>query len=102
MWIDEGTLELMVERRGAKRQHLSSLSTSEKYALVTLLQIAVKETYMPKEPFFLLDGTLLAFDKKRAESILSYLSEEASRRGWFVVVSEVGGDRLTVEYLTKP
>ncbi|MGQ9468740.1 MAG: ATP-binding protein, partial [Nitrososphaerales archaeon] len=101
VWIDERGLELMIERRGGRKQHVSSLSTSEKYALAILLQIAVKETYMPKEPFFLLDGTLLAFDRKRAESILNYLSEEASRKGWIVCISEVGGDGLTVEYLAR-
>jgi DNA repair exonuclease SbcCD ATPase subunit len=101
VWIDEKGLELVVERRGGKRQPISSLSTSEKYALATLLQIAVKETYMPREPFFLLDGTLLAFDKERASSILNYLSEQASKRGWIVCISEVGGERLTVEYLTR-
>ena len=101
VWIDEKGLELVVERRGGRRQPVSSLSTSEKYALATLLQIAVKETYMPREPFFLLDGTLLAFDKERASSILNYLSEQASKRGWIVCISEVGGERLTVEYLAR-
>ncbi len=97
--MDEETYELKIIRKGGKLQPIASLSASEKYAIATLLQIAVKEAYMSEMPFFVVDEVVLDFDRDRVKGVLAYLSETAAERDWFVVVARIGETRdLTVKH----
>lgn len=99
LWINEETFELHVLRRGKKPQSIASLSSSEKYAMATLLQIAIKEAYMPDCPFFIVDELVLDFDRRRRDTISDYFGTIAKKRDWFIVLARIGeGDSLVVKY----
>jgi len=106
VWIDETNLRLVVTRRGGKRrQPVRSLSTSERYALSTVLQLTVKEVYAPEEdPYLLIDGTLPTFDEEtgRKSALLNYIAKIANERQWIVVISDIGGKELAVEHFKGP
>jgi len=100
IWLEEGTYNLRVIKKGGKSLPVVSLSASEKYAIATLLQIAVKEAYMPEIPFFIVDEVVLDFDQARKEGFLDYLRETAKERDWFVVVARVADTpTLTVKQI---
>ena len=97
--MDEETYEMKIIRKGGKLQPIASLSASEKYAIATLLQIAVKEAYMSEMPFFVVDEVVLDFDRDRVKGVLAYLSETAAERDWFVVVARIGETKdLTIKH----
>lgn len=93
VWIDEHTYKLRVQRRSGDKlvdQLVSSLSTSERHALASVLTLAAKEAYAPEIPFFLVDEVILDFDSRRLNAFLSYLRESALSKGHFVVISRLG------------
>lgn len=90
--LNEETYKLQVFRKGGLPQAISSLSGSERNALGTLLQLAIKEAYVPEIPFFIVDEVVLDFDKTRVEKIFEYLAELARERNWCVVITRLGGE----------
>jgi predicted nuclease with TOPRIM domain len=95
VWIDEYSFKLRVQRENVE-QPLTSLSSSERHALATVLTLAAKEVYASDIPFFLVDGVLLDFDKKRLTALSHYLKETSKNHGVVVIVSRLGGDKLNV------
>jgi len=92
IFLNEETYRLQVFRKGGRPQAISSLSSSERNALATLLQLAIKEAYIPEIPFFIIDEVVLDFDKKRVEKIIEYLADLAKTRNWCVVVTRLAGE----------
>jgi len=85
---------LYVERFDERRhdyvkQNASTLSTSEKLAIALILQVALKETYVPKTPFLLVDDVLEDLDEGRLDTVLKYLSSKAKEADWFVVATKL-------------
>ena len=66
-----------------------TLSTSEKLAVALILQLALKETYMPDVPFFLVDDVLEDFDESRRVQVLEYLGKKAAEGDWFVIATKL-------------
>jgi len=88
---------LFVERLNEKTgdyvfQQVKTLSTSEKLSIALILQMALKETYLPDMPFFILDDIIEDFDDERRQKILGYLSGKAREKDWFVVVTKLVED----------
>ena len=83
---------LVVFRKGFVNQPIRTLSMSEKYAIATLLQITLKETYLPDIPFFVIDEVILSFDDNRKRKIFAYLNEQAKQNNWFVIVTRLSED----------
>lgn len=85
---------LYVERLDTKTgeyvfQQVKTLSTSEKLSISLILQAALKETYIPDVPFFVLDDIIEDFDGDRREEILEYLTEKAKENDWFIVITKL-------------
>jgi DNA repair exonuclease SbcCD ATPase subunit len=79
---------LIIERKGkggTKRQNIGSLSTSEIDSISLILQIALKETFTPDLPFFLIDDIMMDFDDDRKELVINYLSSYAATKGWYII-----------------
>ncbi|OQX55830.1 MAG: hypothetical protein B5M53_03865 [Candidatus Cloacimonas sp. 4484_209] len=91
---------LVVFRKGFVNQPIRTLSMSEKYAIATLLQITLKETYLPDIPFFVIDEVILSFDENRKRKIFAYLNEQAKQNNWFVIVTRLSEDVNKI--LVKP
>lgn len=87
--IDQDTKELKVFREGFVHQPLESLSTSEKYSISIVLQITLKQTYLPDIPFFIVDEVVVSYDQDRKGRILSYLSTLAKENDLFVIVTKL-------------
>ena len=83
---------LVVFRKGFVNQPIRTLSMSEKYTIATLLQITLKETYLPDIPFFIIDEVILSFDENRKRKILTYLNEQAKQNNWFIIVTRLSED----------
>ncbi|RSN78710.1 MAG: hypothetical protein DSO07_06885 [Thermoproteota archaeon] len=96
--IDPNTLELIVKREG-KIQRLTSLSLSERAALALLIQIALKEAFLPDVPIFLVDEVILGFDRSRVERIINYLLEMAKNKGMTIVLTRLS-DKEEVRVIT--
>jgi DNA repair exonuclease SbcCD ATPase subunit len=96
--IDPNTLELIVKREG-KIQRLTSLSLSERAALALLIQIALKEAFLPDIPLFLVDEVILGFDRSRVERIINYLLEMAKNKGMTIVLTRLS-DKEEVRVIT--
>lgn len=77
------------EKREYKSQDVGTLSTSEKLAIALILQIALKETYMKKLPFFILDDVLEGFDSERCEKVINYLREKVKLEDWFMIATRL-------------
>jgi chromosome segregation ATPase len=90
--LNEETYKLQVFRKEGRPQAISSLSGSERNALATLLQLAIKEAYIPEIPFFTVDEVVLDFDRTRVGKIFGYLAEVAEKKDWCVVVTKLGGE----------
>jgi DNA repair exonuclease SbcCD ATPase subunit len=101
VWLDEESYSLnILRKKGQRSQPPSSLSTSEKHALATLLQLAVKDAYMPENPFLIIDEVVLDFDRNRVDKIMGYLSELAKERDWFIIMTRLGDvEQLKVKYV---
>jgi len=86
--------KLYVERLNPKTgdyvfQQVKSLSTSEKLSMALILQLALKETYIPNIPFFILDDIIEDFDDDRREKIFNYLERKAKDTGWFLIITKL-------------
>jgi len=80
------------EKKEYKSQDVGTLSTSEKLAIGLILQMALKETYLKKLPFFILDDVLEGFDAERCERVIEYLKEKVKQEGWFVIATRLVED----------
>jgi len=97
--IDKQDNRLKVFRPGFVPQPLESLSTSERYSIAIALQIALKNTYLPEVPFFIVDEVVVSYDEERKEKILDYLGKMADDNNLYVVVtrlSPTAGAELSV------
>jgi DNA repair exonuclease SbcCD ATPase subunit len=70
-------------------QQPQTLSTSEKLAIALVLQLALKDTYMPNLPFFIVDDIIQDFDDDRMTKITDYLAKKAENEGIFVVITKL-------------
>lgn len=98
--IDKDDKGLKIFRPGFIRQPVESLSTSEKYSLAIVLQIALKETYLPEIPFLIVDEVMVSYDGTKTEKILDYLSQMAKEKDLFVIVTRLatrGEEELNVK-----
>lgn len=68
-------------------QQVKTLSTSEKLAIAIVLQMALKETYLPSIPFVLIDDVISDFDDERKSKVLNYLSEKAKNSDWYIITT---------------
>ena len=62
------------------------------HSIALILQLSLKETYIPDVPFFLLDDVAEDFDPDRRNVIFNYLKDKAEENDWFVVVTKVRED----------
>lgn len=81
---------LYVERFDEKKkdyvfQQVKTLSTSEQMSVALILQVALKETYLPHIPFLLIDDIMEDFDEQRREEVLAYLKEKAQENEWYII-----------------
>ena len=88
---------LYVERLDPKTkdytsQQVKTLSTSEKLVIALILQIALKETYIPNVPFFVIDDVIEDFDEEKRPKVIGYLSQKAKEEDWFVVTTKLAED----------
>jgi len=98
--LTQDDYRLVVFRKGFVNQPIRTLSMSEKYAIATLLQITLKETYLPDIPFFIVDEVILSFDETRKKRILEYLAEQARRNNWFIIVTKLAEEEKGI--VVKP
>jgi len=89
--IDKDDKQLKIFRPGFVRQPVESLSTSEKYSLAIVLQIALKETYVPDIPFLIVDEVMVSYDGTKTDKILGYLNQMAQEKGLYVIVTRLAG-----------
>ena len=89
VWIDSEDLRILI-KRGESHQLIASLSLSEKSVIAVLLQIAIKEAFLPKVPIFLIDEVITDFDKERAYEVIKYLLEVAKEKDWIIILAKVG------------
>jgi len=98
---------LYVERLNTKTgkyvfQQVKTLSTSEKLAIAIVLQMALKETYLPSIPFMLIDDVISDFDDDRKNKVLKYLSEKAYNSKWYVVTTLLDENIENIQITTHP
>ena len=98
--LDKDDKLLKVIRPGFVRQSIESLSTSEKYSIAVVLQIALKETYLQDIPFFIVDEIVVSYDSERKEKILDYLNRLAKEKGLYVIVTKLA-EKATGEVQVK-
>jgi DNA repair exonuclease SbcCD ATPase subunit len=70
-------------------QLVSTLSTSEKLTIALILQIALKETYIPHIPFLILDDVMEDFDENRRNKIFKYLLNKAKEENWVIILTKL-------------
>lgn len=70
-------------------QEVKTLSTSEKLSVALILQLALKETYVPRIPFFVVDDILEDLDEDRARKVMDYLSEKGESEGICVIATKL-------------
>lgn len=87
--LDRNTKELKVIRPGFKLQTLESLCTTEKYSIAILLQIALKKTYLPHIPFFIVDEIFINYDKDKKKKVTEYLERMAKEQNLFVIITRL-------------
>lgn len=98
--IDKDDKQLKIFRPGFVRQPIESLSTSEKYSLAIVLQIALKETYVPDIPFLIVDEVMVSYDGTKTSKILDYLDQMAQEKGLYIIVTrlaEKGDQEIAVK-----
>lgn len=88
------TYRLYVERYDPKKkdyksQEVGTLSTSEKLAISMILQMALKETYIKKVPFLIVDDVLEDFDPERRKRVVEYLKETVAKEDWFIIATKL-------------
>jgi len=98
--LDKDDKLIKVIRPGFVRQSIESLSTSEKYLIAIVLQIALKETYLQDIPFFIVDEIVVSYDSERKERILDYLNRWAKEKGLYVIVTKLA-EKATGEIQVK-
>ncbi len=78
-----------------------TLSTSEKLAIALVLQLALKDTYIPNIPFFVLDDVMEDFDEDRRANVTAYLTEKARTEDIFIVITKLseGIANPIIEYI---
>ena len=81
------------KKKDYKSQEVGTLSTSEKLAISMILQIALKETYMKKMPFLIIDDVLEDFDSERRERVIEYLKEKVAKEDWFIIATKLVEER---------
>lgn len=86
IWLNNED-RLMVERENEQPQPVGSLSLSEKCTVAILLQLSMKEAYLPDIPFFLIDDILQDFDEDKKIKIINYLDNVAKEKDMFVLMS---------------
>jgi len=78
-------------------QPLETLSSSEKKALALLLLVAAHRHYLPNNPFFIVDETILSFDPTTKEVILKYLKGRTD----YIIVTDLlpsaSGRRIVIK-----
>jgi DNA repair exonuclease SbcCD ATPase subunit len=77
------------KKKDYKSQEVGTLSTSEKLAISLILQIALKETYMRKVPFLIIDDVLEDFDSERRDRVIEYLKEKVAKEDWFIIATKL-------------
>jgi DNA repair exonuclease SbcCD ATPase subunit len=94
---------LYIERFDEKKkeyvfQQVRTLSTSEQMSIALILQMALKETYLPEVPFFLIDDAMEDFDDDRRIEVMAYLQEKAKKNDLFLISTKLvkGLDKLHV------
>lgn len=70
-------------------QQVRTLSTSEQMTVALILQMALKETYIPDIPFFLIDDIMEDFDEERRKEISSYLREKAKENDLYIICTRL-------------
>jgi DNA repair exonuclease SbcCD ATPase subunit len=104
VWIDANHYKLhIVDKRVGREVSPRILSETERCVLAFIIHMALKLTYTPHIPFFLIDEVALSFDEIRKKAVLKYLSELAKENGWFIILTELGREpRIIVDVLTNP
>ncbi len=96
---------LYVERRKGTSndyvlQQVKTLSGSEKMAIAIILELALKETYIPGLPFFVLDDVVVEFDDDRKKTVIDYLRRIAKEKDWSVIVTNLDETKRTLTLRT--
>jgi DNA repair exonuclease SbcCD ATPase subunit len=81
-------------------QQVKTLSGSEKMAIAMILQLALKETYLPGTPFFVLDDVIVEFDDDRKKTVLDYLRRIAKEKQWCIVATNLDETRKSLSLRT--
>jgi uncharacterized protein YhaN len=104
VWIDASNYRLhVIDKRVGVEVSPRILSEAERYVLALTIHVALKLTYTPDLPFFLIDEVALSFDEIRKKAMLKYLSDLAKENGWFVVLTELGREpEIITTVLTNP
>jgi DNA repair exonuclease SbcCD ATPase subunit len=104
VWIDANDYKLhIIDKRINVEVSPRILSETERYMLAFTIHTALKLTYTPHIPFFLLDEIILSFDEIRKRAILKYLSRLAGENGWFVILTELSPEpKIVTSVLTNP
>lgn len=90
--IDPEELKIVIERDGLK-QSIESLSTTERSVIAVILQLALKEAFLPDNPLFIIDEIIMDFDQERANKLVEYLLRASEERGWLVILAKVGENK---------
>ncbi|ADI73080.1 SMC domain protein [Methanohalobium evestigatum Z-7303] len=86
IWLNNED-RLMVERENEQPQPVGSLALSEKCMVAILLQLSMKEAYLPDIPFFVVDDILQDFDDNKKKKVINYLGNVAQEKNMFIVMS---------------
>lgn len=78
-------------------QQVKTLSTSEKSAIALILQIALKQMYIPDLDFLILDDVLGNFDEDKKIKILDYLSNKADEEDWYIILTTLTDEDRPLE-----
>lgn len=81
-------------------QQVKTLSTSEKSAISLILQIALKQMYIPDLDFLILDDVLANFDEDKKLKVLDYLSDKAKEEGWYIILTTLTDEEQPLEIKT--
>ncbi|MHA1249558.1 MAG: hypothetical protein ACTSRP_06170 [Candidatus Helarchaeota archaeon] len=98
IFLDLKDFQLKVFKENNKPQLLSSLSGAEKGIITGLLQISLKETYLPNNPFFIGDEVIYDLDQTRSKAFINYLKNLAKEKDWFVILTRIAPNFEIIEY----
>ena len=91
-------VERLDERSGEYvLQQVKTLSTSEKSAIALILQIALKQMYIPDLDFLILDDVLGNFDEDKKIKIFDYLSKKAHEEDWYIILTTLTDEDRPLE-----